>query len=269
MNNPLPKNIFSNNSFWGHIIGLPLLVLGMFLLYCPFAFKNYDITFSSYSFHTTMTVSIILLVMIVARLAMMFINKKNPFKQRQYYFACLFEIIFASGFTGLYLWLFDKKAQAYFLYFGYAFIYLVVPMVIAYIILYQHFTILEKEEALDEAGKMGQNEKIRFLDERGNVKLIVAQASILYIQSDENYLRIYYLDEGKLNNYLLRSSMKRIEEMCAKNGLIRCHRSYFVNKDHVQVLQKDKEFTYAILDVPTAAHIPVSKNYYDQVSAIL
>lgn len=254
------------NSFWGHLVGLPLFVLGLLLLFCPFAFKGYEITFSQYSFHITMTFCIIILVLLVSRLVLMFINRKKPLNRRSYLFACLFEIVFASGFTGLYLWLFDKKREAYFVYFGYAMVYLSVAMIISYIILYQHFSILEKEDSLNDAS---QGEKIRFLDERGNVKLIVAQASILYIQSDENYLRIYYLDEGKITNYVLRSSMKRIEETCAKSGLIRCHRSYFVNKDRVQVLQKEKDYIYAILDLPNAAHIPVSKNYYDQIAALL
>jgi hypothetical protein len=269
MNSMPPKNILKTNSFWGHLVGLPLFVLGLLLLFCPFAFKEYEITFSKYSFHSTMTFCIIVLVILVSRLSMSFIHRKRELSLRQYLFLCLFEILFSAGFTALYLWLFSKKEEAYFVYFGYSLVYLAVAMIIPYIILYQHFAILEKETALDDVSKFTQGEKIRFMDERGNLKFIVAQPSILYIQSDENYLRIYYLDEGKVNNYLLRSSMKRIEDMCAKNGLIRCHRSYFVNKDHVQVLQKEKEFTYAILDVTNAAHIPVSKNYYDQIAAIL
>ncbi len=268
MNQP-PKNIFTNKGFWGHLIGLPLFVIGFLLLFCPFAFRDYPISFSRYSFHITMIFSIIVVVILISRLALFFINKKYPLTQMQYYLACLFEILFASGFSALYLWLFMKKTQAYFLFFGYTLVYLAVAMIIPYIILYMHYQLQEKGEQIEEAGKLSQGEKIRFMDERGNVKLIVSQISILYIQSDENYLRIYYMDEGKINTYLLRSSMKRIEDMCAKNGLIRCHRSYFVNKEHVQVLQKDKEFTYAILDVPNAAHIPVSKNYYDQVATIL
>lgn len=267
--NQLPKNIFSNKGFWGHLVGLPLFVIGLLLLFCPFAFRSYPISFSRYSFHITMIFSIIIVVMLISRLALHFINKKNPLTRMQYYLACLFEILFSAGFAALYLWLFTKKQEAYFLYFGYTLVYLSVAMVIPYLILFLHYQIQEKEEKLEDAGKLSQGEKIRFLDERGNMKLIVSQASILYIQSDENYLRIYYMDEGKINSYLLRSSMKRIEDMCAKNGLIRCHRSYFVNKERVQVLQKDKEFTYAILDVPNATHIPVSKNYYDQISAIL
>lgn len=264
-----PKNLFYSNGLWGHLIGIPLFALGLLLLFCPFVFKTYDITFSKYSFHAVMVFCIILGVLIASRVSLMFIVKKNPLSERHYLLLCLFEILFSSGFSGLYLWLVSHKVDAYFMVFGYSLVYLSVAMVIPYLILYQHFTILTKEEELSDASRAAQGEKIRFLDERGNVKLIVAQASILYIQSDENYLRIYYLDEGKITNYLLRSSMKRIEELCAKNDLIRCHRSYFVNKNRVEVLQKEKEFTYAILDVPNAAHIPVSKNYYDQIAAIL
>ena len=267
--NKLPKQIFSSNSFWGHTVGLPLFVFGLLLLFCPFAFKDYEITFSRYSFHITMTFCILLVVMLISRLIMPAINRRSPMTRIQYFLGCLFEILFASGFVGLYLWLFAKNGQAYFVFFGYVMVYLSVAMIIPYIILFLYNQVTEKEEMLDDASRIVQGEKIRFLDERGNVKLIVSQSSILYIQSDENYLRIYYIDDGKINTYLLRSSMKRIEEMCAKNGLIRCHRSYFVNKDRVKVLQKDKEFTYAILDVENAAHIPVSKNYYDQISVLL
>lgn len=265
----LPKNIFSLRGFWGHLIGIPLFVLGLFLLLCPYAFKHLEVNFARYSFHITLTACIILLVLLASRLPMIFIHRKHPLTLRQYFFVCFFEILFSSGFTGLYLWLFTKRSNAYFMFFGYSLVYLSVAMIIPYIIIYLYHVIMEKEEALEDASRLAQGEKIRFLDERGNVKLIVSQSSILYIQSDENYLRIYYMDEGKITNYLLRSSMKRIEDLCAKNGLIRCHRSYFVNKNRVEVLQKEKDFTYAVLDVPNAAHIPVSKNYYDQILAML
>ena len=264
-----PKNIFSLNAFWGHLIGIPLFTLGLLLLFFPFAFKDFDIPFSRYSFHIVMIFCIILVVLLASRLSMMFISRKVQIIQRHYLFLCLFEIVFSAGFSALYLWLVTHKSEAFFMFFGYSIVYLAMAMITPFIILYQHFTILEKEEALDDANRQPFNEKIRFYDERGNMKLIVAQASVLYIQSDENYLRIYYMDEGKINTYTLRNSMKRIEDTCAKNGLVRCHRSYFVNKNRVEVLQKEKDFTYAVLDVPNATHIPVSKNYYDQIAAML
>ena len=57
--------------------------------------------------------------------------------------------------------------------------------------------------------------------------------------------------------------------MPALVGVVRCHRSYYVNKTHVQALQKDREFTYAVLDVPSASRVPVSKNYYEQITSLL
>ena len=142
-------------------------------------------------------------------------------------------------------------------------------MIIPYVIINLYFIGLDKEERIQNAANATTGEKIRFMDERGNVKLLVAPEAVLYIQSDENYLKICYMEDEKLSIYTLRNSMKKVEDLCSRNGLVRCHRSYFVNKVHVKVLQKDKEFTYAVLDVPNAAHIPVSKNYIDQVSAIL
>lgn len=264
-----PKNIFSLNAFWGHIIGIPLFALGLLLLFCPFAFKDYDVSFGRYSFHIVMIFCIILGVLLIVRLPLHFISRKRMPSQRQYWFICFFEVVFSAGFTALYLWLVTKRIDAYFMYFGYSLVYLAMAMVTPYLILYQHFTILEKEDEISNADQLAYGEKIRFIDERGNVRLIVSQASVLYIQSDENYLRIHYLEDGKINTYLLRSSMKRVESMCAKYGLIRCHRSYFINKNRVQLLQKEKDFTYAVLDVSNVARIPVSKNYIDQVSAIL
>ena len=51
---------------------------------------------------------------------------------------------------------------------------------------------------------------------------------------------------------------------------MRCQRSYFVNPAHVKVLWKDKEgFIFADLDVPDLPSIPVSKQYYDTIAALL
>ena len=180
--NSLPKNIFSINSFWGHLVGLPLYVFGLLLLFCPFAFKTYDISFSRYSFHVTMAFCIIIMVMLISRVSMMFLSRRLTISLRHYLLLCLFEILFSSGFTALYLWLFNHKNEAYFSFFGYSLVYLSAAMIIPYIVLFLHNMILEKENQLDDASKSVQGEKIRFLDERGNVKLIVSQLSILYIQ---------------------------------------------------------------------------------------
>ena len=114
-----------------------------------------------------------------------------------------------------------------------------------------------------------ENTRIRFYDERKNLKLVVLANNILYIEAEENYVRIYYTENGKTKDYLLRSSMKKIEELCQLNGLTRCHRSYFVNAAHVRVLAKDKDgFIYAELE-NLEKRIPVTKRYYENLSNLL
>ena len=64
--------------------------------------------------------------------------------------------------------------------------------------------------------------------------------------------------------------MKAVDELCLSNGLVRCHRSYYVNPSHIKVLRKDREgVVFAILDVDDVIDIPVSRKYYNSLSDLL
>ena len=64
--------------------------------------------------------------------------------------------------------------------------------------------------------------------------------------------------------------MKAIDEICQENGLVRCHRSYYINPSFVQVLRKDKEgVIFAEMDSRGMVRIPVSKTYYDRLAELL
>mgnify|MGYP003305537612 FL=1 len=53
-------------------------------------------------------------------------------------------------------------------------------------------------------------------------------------------------------------------------GLVRCHRSFYINPVHVKVLRRDKDgIMYAELDADDVRHIPVSKTYYERISEII
>ena len=81
---------------------------------------------------------------------------------------------------------------------------------------------------------------------------------------------IVYTENGTEREYTLRSSMKAIDEMCQDNGLVRCHRSYYINPAYVKVLRKDKEgVIFAEMDSRNVIRIPVSKTYYDHLAELL
>jgi len=51
---------------------------------------------------------------------------------------------------------------------------------------------------------------------------------------------------------------------------VRCHRSYFLNALHVDLLKKDQNgYMLAKLDRDGLDPIPVSKRYYEAVTAVL
>ena len=179
---------------------------------------------------------------------------------------CALEVVLSAGFTALYLWLMSSQAEAYFWFFGLSLLYLFVLMLIPYTIIGFYFVMKEKDNQIMNRSRDASKEKIRFIDERDNLKLVVAGDAVLYIQSEENYLKICYLEQNEVRFCTIRSSMKRIEDLCARNGLVRCHRSYFVNKIHVQALQKDKEFTYAVRK-PHALDVSVGNEYFVDADA--
>jgi DNA-binding LytR/AlgR family response regulator len=111
---------------------------------------------------------------------------------------------------------------------------------------------------------------MRFYDNQHNLKIVLTAPVALYIAAEENYVNIFYVENGRVREYSLRSSMKALDELCQDNGLIRCHRSFYINPVHVKVLRKDKDgIMYAELDANDVRHIPVSKKYYDRLSEML
>lgn len=111
---------------------------------------------------------------------------------------------------------------------------------------------------------------IRFHDDQKRLKLVVSSESLLYIEAEENYVHIVHLDNGRVKDFTLRSSMRVLEEPLLRHGLVRCHRSYFLNPAHVDLLKKDANgYALAQLDRDGVKAIPVSKRYYEAVTRLL
>ena len=182
---------------------------------------------------------------------------------------CFGEIIFMSFFAALYIWLVLHKPMPYFEAFALSFQYISLTLVIPYVILALSLRLYEYHIKSDDTS-VASSLRMRFYDDRHNLKIVLTADSVLYITSEENYVNIFYADNGKLRNYVLRSSMKAIDELCQDNGLVRCHRSYYVNPSHVKVLRKEKDgIVFAELDAQEIIHIPVTKRYYDRLSEML
>lgn len=102
---------------------------------------------------------------------------------------------------------------------------------------------------------------INFYDRNGKFTISIKKEDILYIKSADNYVEIFYLDEGKVMNQLLRNSLRNIENMFVSAGLIRCHRLYVVNMQKVKLVKRSKESILVLELSETTESIPVSSTY--------
>jgi hypothetical protein len=106
---------------------------------------------------------------------------------------------------------------------------------------------------------------ISIRDSRGVLQLSVAKENLLYIESADNYICIWYHKNDMLKKQLLRITMKDICEQLAGSNIVRCHRSYMVNLDLVKVMRREKENLFLELCVPGVKEIPISKTYGENV----
>ena len=147
-------------------------------------------------------------------------------------------------------------------------------LLIPYIVSITAFTLQDRnrrlreiEDDYDKAMQQRTEGKgiISFYDERGELQLSVAKENLLYVESADNYINIWYMKSNQPKKMMLRNTLKRTAEQLADTHVMRCHRGYMVNMEQVKVLRREKENFYLELGVEGVRDIPVSKTYGDAV----
>lgn len=247
-----------------HMIVLPLFFFAFLLIYRPFNI-NPLLGSAWFGVHVTMMSTIILVCVVLTRLLYYYLPAK--FNYTLYTLWCFGEVVFCSLFCSLYLWRVMAHPIPYLDLFSRLLEIVLFTLAIPYAILALSIRIYDFGS---DATKNEGLQRMRFYDVNHNLKLVVTADTILYIGAEENYVNIFYIDNGRVKSFVLRNSMRAIDELCMSNGLVRCHRSFYINPAHVKVLRKDKEIgVYAELDAPDVRDIPVSKKFYGSLSEML
>lgn len=147
-------------------------------------------------------------------------------------------------------------------------------LLIPYIISITAFTLQDRnsrlrqiEDDYDKAMQERASTKgiIPFYDERGELQLSVTKENLLYVESADNYIYIWYMKGNLPKKLMLRNTLKRTAELLADTNVMRCHRGYMVNMEQVKVLRREKENFYLELGIEGVKDIPVSKTYGEAV----
>lgn len=263
MNN-LPSTFGKLPSQTLYILGIPLFFISFVLLYEPRTVLSLlDMGEEMLSFNATIIMCILLGVMIISRVLMLVLYRQIRFNMWRYAMWEIAEIITMSLFMALYLTLMYQGEYLYFQMVGKCLFNLLLITIYPYVIFNLAIAFAhQKEESATYDDTL-----MRFVDSTQRIKLMIASSAVLYIKAEENYVHICYMEGERLKTYALRASMKSLEELMHKHGLIRCQRSYYINPQHIKVLRRDKEgMITAELNTPNTKPIPVSPRYYEELA---
>lgn len=247
-----------------HIFAMPVFYLAFILIYESQWMLEFLDTGYGYMVNALLISCILIGVMASSRIPMSLIGRSYRLSWWQYALWSFAEVAVFCCFAALYMALVYGD-YGYFPALGKCFC-------IAFAILPYPYIVNAILFALIRPDEMGTTEEdlVRFVDNTGRLKLVIAHDVILFIEAQENYVSIHYLEGEQQKEYTLRQSMRGIEELMERHGIIRCQRSFFVNPRHVTVLRRDKEgMIQAELDIANGKSVPVSPKYYEQLSNLL
>lgn len=115
-------------------------------------------------------------------------------------------------------------------------------------------------ELQDKVTQPAEKRMIAFKDENHKIKFSVLSKDLLLLESTDNYVSVHYFLEDKVQRKLLRNTLKNLEDTLKDNSVIRCHRSYMVNLNNIEFVQKEgKKLLVKVKDIEKT--IPVSQKY--------
>lgn len=113
---------------------------------------------------------------------------------------------------------------------------------------------------LSETGKLN-DELITFNSEYKNDSLILKSSALLLIRSANNYIEVFYLENGETKKQMIRCSISNTEKTLKDfSFILRCHRKYIVNVNHIVKIEGNSQgYNIALegLDFP----VMVSQKY--------
>ena len=102
---------------------------------------------------------------------------------------------------------------------------------------------------------------VQIYDDKGEMRLSVRRENLILLESADNYVCVWYLNNNSPKKILVRNTLKNIADSLASTHIQRCHRSYVVNLELVKVMRREKEGVFVELGIEGVPEVPISKTY--------
>ncbi len=276
LNQKIPAYLVSKKNSARLILFTAGFALLFINLYSPFDVRNWfglDLKSKELFLYSSLIILTGVLVAVISRVILYYYNRKQINTKLwaflliiglEIFFMSLFYTIYESVFikndTRTYLEVFEASVQN-----------TALVLLLPYAVLWLYFSWQDKNYKIkqliesEENIEIDSNTMVPFFDEKGTMRISIKLADILYIQSTDNYVTIFYKNKNDVTKFLLRNTIKNLENSFVDFPLIRCHRSYMVNFDKIKVIKRERGGHILEMDTDPIIEVPVSKTYMNEV----
>ena len=274
----LPSYFLGKSQLMGTVIFSVLFALIFLNIYIPFSNTAWFRLGNSQMFLFTAGFAFVsILILVLSRVLMYKAGSRFGFTYLGYVLWCFAEVaVICAFYSFVTVDIVGSAGQSWLLVYSKSLMYGSISLIIPYMLSGMYFTIIDKNRTIslmnctnvvsDELSASKPEDKITLFDNSGALKLSVRTSNLYYIESDDNYIKVWYSDAGgQIKTYMLRCRLKTVEQSFRDSLLVRCHRKYIVNLDRVKVLRKEKDAYYLDLDSDCIPPLSVSRTYADKV----
>ncbi|PZX19486.1 LytTr DNA-binding domain-containing protein [Breznakibacter xylanolyticus] len=210
------------------------------------------------------------LVVVISRMIMYSKVKKGAQLSTLHYIQWVgVEILSMALFYTFYEYFFVPEPRPVLLAFRKSLLNTTLVLIIPYGLMWLYLSWRDKDKQLQALTQQPDptttNLMVPFKDDKGTLRISLKTNDLLYLQGSDNYVTIYYHTPNKPSKFLLRNTLKKLEDEFSEKSIVRCHRSYMVNIDKVKLVRKDKDGLILELDTTPPIEIPVSKTYMQDI----
>jgi hypothetical protein len=270
-NQKIPAYLYEKSNLIRLVFFTALFALVFINIYKPFSSENwYHVSGFVFFVSSSLVILTGVLVVVISRIILFYYTKNHAITYLNYGIWILAEIFFMALFYTIYVMSIKENAEIMAT-FRESVTNTSLVLLLPYAILTLYFSWKEKEKRLQqiEENKPDGNQKsnvILFHDEKGELRLSIQRNSLLYIESADNYVIIWYLNKNAVTKFILRSTLKALEEQLSELHVLRCHRSFLVNFEQIKIIRREKDGVFLDLGIEGVSDIPISKTYGEKVS---
>ncbi|MBN2349034.1 MAG: LytTR family transcriptional regulator [Bacteroidales bacterium] len=269
--NKIPDYLIEKSNIVRLVFFTAAFALAFINIYAPFGVESwYDVSQLDLFFYSSLVILTGVLVVVISRILMYRYARKKPVNYIKYGIWVFAEIASMAVVYTVFDKFIIKDTRLITDIFKITIKNTTLVLLLPYILLWLYFSWKDKSRKLEELTQPDKpvdvtKKMISFYDEKGSLRFSILSENLLYLEASDNYVTLYYENKGGMSKFLIRNSIKNLEEYLKPYFIIRCHRSFMVNMDKVKVVRKEKDGLHLELDFSKPLDLPVSKTYVEKV----